>query len=614
MCGSRRSFFPPMRTTILPRSFLLAAALGAAGALISHAAAEARPAFLDWAPTPPMGWNSWDCFGTTVTEAQTKEQADYMAARLKAHGWQYIVVDIQWYEPGATSHDYRKDAVLTMDGFGRLQPATNRFPSAEGGNGFRELAAYVHGLGLKFGIHLMRGIPRQAVERNLPILGTDLRAADIADKVHVCPWNPDMYGVDMAKPGAQAYYDSVFALLAEWGVDYVKVDDLSRPYFQNQPEVEAIRRAIDKTGRPMVLSLSPGATDLRAAAHVTTHANLWRISDDFWDRWLSLREQFARLANWNPHRRPGAWPDADMLPLGTLMLGKRGTRFTPDEQFTLMTLWSIARSPLMHGGDLTKTDPLTLSLLTNDEVLAVNQRSTENRPLFDRDGLIAWTAKDPANGDTYLALFNARDRVRLTPANARHDSGAVRSDAGVESAIDVDVRDGRALFLVAEPAGEFDGFVSVQWREPRWVLADGTERSLLGTAWTHVDAQWDSGGERKDAAGRAIGVGALAAAVFEYAVPAGAVWFRATAVAERQPAHETPRAVRFLTVVGTEANTGTGAGVPVEVDLAALVGGGPVRVRDLWLRTDLGERSGAFAPEVPYHGAKLYRLAPVAKP
>ena len=114
-----------------------------------------------------------------------------------------------------------------------------------------------------------------------------------------------MYGVDMSKPGAQAYYDSVFALLAEWGVDYVKVDDLSRPYFQNRPEVEAIRHAIDKAGRPMVLSLSPGATDIRAADYVTTHANLWRISDDFWDRWQPLYEMFGRLEKWTPHRAPG---------------------------------------------------------------------------------------------------------------------------------------------------------------------------------------------------------------------------------------------------------------------------------------------------------------------
>jgi len=587
------------------RSSLLRSAVGLGGGATAIAADSAAPAFLDWAPTPPMGWNSWDCFATTVTEAQTKAQADFMAAELKAHGWQYFVVDIQWYEPGAKSHDYRKDAVLTMDAYGRLQPAANRFPSAEGGNGFKSLSAYVHGLGLKFGIHLMRGIPRQAVERNLPILGTALHAQDIADKVHTCPWNPDMYGVDMAKPGAQEYYDSVFALLAEWGVDYVKVDDLSRPYFQNRPEVEAIRRAIDKTGRPMVLSLSPGATDIRAADHVTTHANLWRISDDFWDRWLSLREQFARLARWNDHRSPGAWPDADMLPLGTVMLGARTTRFTRDEQYTLMTLWSIARSPLMHGGDMTKTDPFTLSLLTNDEVLAVNQRSTENRPLFDHDGLIAWTAKDPASGDTYLALFNARDRVRLLPEHARHDSGAIHPDAPVTSEIDIDVSDGRALFLTAEPVGEFDGFVPVLWSSPRWVLADGSEVPLAQQAWTHADAQWDSTKIAKDGE-QVLGLAAQASAVIEYAVPAGTKRFRASAGIE--PQYRGPGAVRFLTVVGTAANTDTAEGLPVEVDLAALVGGAPVRVRDLWTHTDLGEQSSKFAPVVPYHGAKLYRI------
>lgn len=377
-----------------------------------------------------MGWNSWDSFGTAVTEAQTRAQTDYMAARLKAHGWEYIVVDIQWYEPDAKGHDYRPDAVLTMDGFGRLTPAPNRFPSAAGGAGFKPLAEYIHSRGLKFGLHLMRGIPRQAVERDLPVLGTSYRARDIADRNSVCPWNPDMFGVDMARPGAQAYYDSVFALLASWDADFVKVDDISRPYHEHRMEIEAVRRAIDRSGRPMVLSLSPGETALDAAAHVQRHANLWRISDDFWDRWPALREQFDRLERWNPHRVPGAWPDADMLPLG--MLGQRRTNFTPDEQRTLMTLWSVARSPLMHGGDMTRTDDFTLSLLTNDEVLAVNQRSTHNRPLFSRDGLIAWVANVPDAPDKYLAVFNTRDR--LLPGGARPAGAAAPAAPGNDNA------------------------------------------------------------------------------------------------------------------------------------------------------------------------------------
>jgi alpha-galactosidase len=249
-----------------------------------------------------------------------------------------------------------------------------------------------------------------------------------------------MYGVDMSKPGAQAYYDSVLGLIASWGVDYIKVDDMSRPYHEHQREIEAVRAAIDHSGRPIVLSLSPGETALDAADHVSRNANLWRISDDFWDNWKSLEEQFARLEKWNPHRIPGAWPDADMLPLGVLELGKRSTHFNVREQTTVMTLWSIARSPLMFGGDMTKLDALTLSLLTNDEVLAVNQRSLNNRPLFDRDGLVAWTADVPGSPDKYLAVFNATEapapvRVALSdlglPPKARARNLWRHADVGV---------------------------------------------------------------------------------------------------------------------------------------------------------------------------------------
>lgn len=239
------------------KKILFCLTLGLCGIGFGPLPAGAAPDFHDWAPRPPMGWNSWDSFGTTVTEAQTMAQADYMAEHLKAFGWEYVVVDIQWYEPGAQSHAYRKDAILSMDGYGRLQPAVNRFPSSAGGAGFKDLAASIHGRGLKFGIHLMRGIPRQAVEKNLPVRGTRVKAQDIADRTSICPWNPDMYGVDLTKPGAQEYYDSVFALLAAWGVDYVKVDDISRPYHDHEKEIEAIRRAIDRSGRPIVLSLSP---------------------------------------------------------------------------------------------------------------------------------------------------------------------------------------------------------------------------------------------------------------------------------------------------------------------------------------------------------------------
>jgi hypothetical protein len=365
--------------------------------------------FHNFAPTPPMGWNSWDCFGTQVTEAQTKANTDYMAEKLAKFGWQYIVVDIQWYEPGAKGHDYKEGAKLIMDEYGRLLPAENRFPSAAGGKGFKPLADYVHSKGLKFGIHMLRGVPRQAVNQKTKILNSSANASDIADKNNICRWNPDMYGIDMTKDGAQEYYDSIFQLLASWEVDFVKVDDLSAPNYQ-QPEVEAIRKAIDKCGRPMVLSTSPGETPLASAEHVATHANMWRMSNDFWDNWKELKDQFARCRNWTKFCGKGHFPDADMLPFGAVRAFDKGwTRFSRDEQITCMTLWCIARSPLIFGGDLPQNDAETLALITNDEVLAVNQAGENARELSNDNDLIVWVSDVPRSKDKNLAVFNARD-------------------------------------------------------------------------------------------------------------------------------------------------------------------------------------------------------------
>lgn len=385
---------------------------GVAAAGIADPAVAQAPAGTLLAPRPPMGWNSWNSFATTITEAQARETAAIMREKLLPFGYDIFTVDIQWYEPEASSYTYNAEPVPAMDGYGRLIPALNRFPSSANGKGFAPLAADIHKMGMKFGIHLMRGIPRLAVKKNLPVLGTRYRAQDIADTNSICSWNPDMYGVDMTKPGAQAYYDSVFKLYADWGVDFVKMDDMSRPYDAHAPEIEGAHKAIRNTGRPMMLSLSPGETPVIRGDHVRRYAQMWRISDDFWDDWGMLEAQFTRLENWNPHRRPGAWPDADMLPLGRLALGKRDTRFTPDEQRTLMTLWSIARSPLIMGGDLRHLDAPTLALLTNRAVLAVNQGSTDNQPHFVEDGTRIWSARPEGSQDRYLALFNTTDKPR----------------------------------------------------------------------------------------------------------------------------------------------------------------------------------------------------------
>jgi alpha-galactosidase len=372
--------------------------------------AAVSPDFQELAPKPPMGWNSWDCYATTIDETTALANASVMAQKLLPHGYNIFTIDAQWNEPLASGFEYRQGAELAMDRWGRLMPAVNRFPSAAGGAGFKPLADRIHKLGLKFGIHMMRGVPRLAADRNLPILGTRYHCGGIADRVNVCEWNADMYGIDMGKSGAQAYYDSVIALYASWGIDFLKADDMSRPYFRNQPEIHAVRRALDRAGRPILLSLSPGETPLAAADDVARNANQWRISDDFWDTWPLLLEQFDRLRNWSPHVRAGTWPDADMLPLGTLELKRRQTRFTADEQQTLMTLWSIARSPLIVGADLVALDDATLALLTNDEVLAVNQASRDNRELYRRDNVVVWQALS-THDDVYVAIFNLNDPV-----------------------------------------------------------------------------------------------------------------------------------------------------------------------------------------------------------
>jgi alpha-galactosidase len=358
-----------------------------------------------------MGWNSWDSYGTTVRQAQVKANADWMAEHLAKYGWEYIVVDIQWYEPNAQGHDYKPGAPLTMDEYGRLVPAVNRFPSSANGAGFKPLADYVHSKGLKFGIHIMRGIPRQAVERKLPIKGTKYHAAEVADKENGCRWNPDMWGVDTTKPGAQAYYDSIAQLYASWGVDFIKADDMGSHLYQ-PAEMKALSLAIRKAGRPMVLSISPGPAPISEAEFFEKYAQMWRISDDFWDSWKLLRQQFDYTRDWAEFvGKNDTWPDADMLPLGKLRVtakegGGEPSKFTPDEQQTVMTLWSIFRSPLIFGGDLPSNDEATTALITNADVIEVDQHSHGGHQVLEKGNIRAWVADGSKPAEHYIAVFN----------------------------------------------------------------------------------------------------------------------------------------------------------------------------------------------------------------
>lgn len=370
--------------------------------------------FKTWAQTPPMGWNSWDCYGPTVEEHEVKANADYMASYLKEFGWEYIVVDIRWFVENDKAGGYNQtDPRYVIDEYGRYQPAVNRFLSAADGRGFKDLAEYIHSKGLKFGIHIMRGIPKIAVENKLPILGAEGITADQIYSTELqCPWLHDNYTIVADKPGAQEYYNSIFDLYAGWGVDFVKVDDLSRPY--HKAEIELIRNAIDQCGRPIVLSTSPGATPIEAAEHVREHANMWRMVDDVWDTWDHFTHLIDVCQQWYPYISQGTWPDCDMIPLGRISIrGERGedrmTRLSKDEQYSLMTLFTIFKSPLMFGGDLPSNDEFTLSLLTNPEVLKMHRESSHVHQIFQEDGKVAITSLNPNTGEIYLALFNISD-------------------------------------------------------------------------------------------------------------------------------------------------------------------------------------------------------------
>jgi hypothetical protein len=367
------------------------------------------------AATPPMGWNSWDSYGTTIDEKEFRANVEWFAQHLKPFGWQYVTIDMEWFVTNPVAEGNSKQATYSMDSYGRYLPPAARFPSAAKGVGFKPLAEYTHSLGLKFGIHILQGIPRQAVERNLPIEGSSFHAADAANKAGTCPWNPDNYDLDGSNPAAQAYYDSIARLYASWGVDFVKVDCIaSRPY--KGEEIRMLSAALSKTGRQVVLSLSPGAAPVDKVDEMRMYAQMWRISDDIWDVWHSdvaypqgLGDQFANVAKWAGLAQPGHWPDADMMPLGYLGpapgWGKaRQSRLSHDEQRTLMALWCIFRSPLMVGGRLPSADEWTVSLLTNPEVLAVDQHSTDGHPVIATDQVVVWRAK--SEGGDYVAAFN----------------------------------------------------------------------------------------------------------------------------------------------------------------------------------------------------------------
>ncbi|MCX6145612.1 MAG: NPCBM/NEW2 domain-containing protein [Ignavibacteriales bacterium] len=579
----------------------------------------------EYASTPPMGWNSWDSYGPTVTEQEVRANADYMSTHLREYGWEYVVVDIRWYVENDKAHGYNeKDPVCTMDDFGRLLPAVNRFPSSSDGSGFRRLADYVHSRGLRFGIHIMRGIPKLAVERNTPIVRSRATARDVYSIEQPCSWLGDMYTVDATKQGSQEYYNSLFDLYASWGIDFVKVDDLSSPYHKD--EIEVIRKAIDGCGRPMVLSTSPGETPLEQAGHISSYANMWRIIDDFWDNWSQLRAHFSLFQKWIPYMGPGHWPDGDMLPLGRIGIrAERGdsrmSLLTRDEQYTLMSLFLICRSPLMFGGNLPDNDAFTLSLITNDDALDVLKSSKDNRLLFDDGQTIAWTANDVKNNDKYVALFYAADQKPIIESRAVWNSKLITYEAGKQSTrVNVDIAGARKLYLVVTDGGDGSNWDHADWIEPKLIGKQGS-LSLTDLRWISATAGWGSASTNVSVGGNklivdnnvyATGIGTHSTSVIEYDIPEGYESFSALAGIDKESINHTEGAtVKFHVFTSYPSGSPPEDSIRISLKTEQLGFQGACRVRDLWAREDVGRQANEISLYVRRHGARLLKISPV---
>ena len=389
---------------------------------------------------PPAGWNSFDSFGGYLHEQAAFEQLAAFESKLAGSGYEYFVVDIGWYgeyelKPGTILPSPKTKHALDMnlDGNGRPLPSKCYWP-----NGFAGLIAAVHDRGFKFGIHMMRGIPRKAVQSRAPVLGTGYTADQIADTSSTCKWCHYNYGVNMEHPGAQAYYNSVVGLLAEWGVDFIKYDDITG--FPD--EVEAVANAIEASGRPILLSLSPGGDSRPEMAAAYRRSDMLRITKDIWDDQESIRRSFNAWLFWNDHAEPGFWIDLDMIPFGDLQTmspepdngdvpeginpllcgkgWKRACELNLNHKRSFITQRAMACSPLFAGGDLVTLGDEDVALLTHPSMLACNRNGICGKLEYMAGDVQVWRVSNRIQrGAGWLGVFNrnpagGRERIQLT--------------------------------------------------------------------------------------------------------------------------------------------------------------------------------------------------------
>ena len=540
--------------------------------------------FRTWAMTPPMVWNSWDCYYSRVTEKEVLQNAqDLVDNDLVRHGWEYVVIDIRWYcnhpSLGGGNYNQRGTQDYVLDDYGRYLPSPTRFPSCmqDGVNvGFKPLADKLHEMGLKLGIHIMRGVPKSVVGSSYKLKGSETTAWSQVynGTTSPCTWLKDNLLVRNNEAG-QLYYNSIMDLYAEWGVDFLKIDDLSRPFYTD--EIHMIRRAIDQTGRPMVLSLSPGKTQYQYADECLANANMWRMMDDLWDTWSAVDAVFNEANEWSKYSRPGNYADCDMLPLGQIAMtiadqgytgadAGRWTRLTQNEQLTMMTLWGICHSPLFFGGEMTRNDDFTLSLLTNEEYHQMHKYGEDaHQVMNDEDlGHVAWTSTDPETGNKYLALFQRDNDRWIVGSKALYKSETVAYTTDGH-AVDVDIawpEGSKTLVLVVDDGGDNYNYDHADWINPMLILRDGSEVELTGTYKTrqytksyfnrvYENKNVDNGGKMKVMGvsyDRGFSTDANAAIFFEIPADMDVVRFRAMAAADDSGINQTgaTTSIRFF--------------------------------------------------------------------
>lgn len=598
-------------------------------------AQEDMATFRTWAMTPPMGWNSWDCYYSSVTEKEVMQNAHYLVDNdLVKHGWEYVVIDIRWYcnHPSLGGGNYNQNGTqdYVLDQYGRYLPSPTRFPSVmvDGENkGFKAIADSLHNMGLKFGIHIMRGVPKAVIGSEYQLKGSEETAWSnvYSSTTPPCTWLKDNLLVKNNEYG-QLYYNSIMDLYAEWGVDFIKVDDIARPFYTN--EIHMIRKAIDQTGRPIVLSLSPGKTQYTYAKECLANANMWRMMDDLWDSWNAVDAVFAEAHEWSKYAQVGNYADCDMLPLGqiAMTIADRGytsadkgrwTNLSKNEQLTMMTLWGICHSPLFFGGEMTMNDEFTLSLLNNEEYHQMHKYGIEAHQVLNnkKTGLTVWTSTEPETGDRYLALFQRDATEEQSEAVAR--SGLISRKGTRSYMLEADITGAERLKIVVSNWGDGFSYDRADLIEPVLIDAEGNETSLTTMTASSYSSEWgtlninknvEGGTLRVDGKSYSTGLGLNAQCTLVYDLPEGHTYTTFRSLCGYDSSCDTDNPSSSGTTMEFLVYTPKNAEHDFDLQQIGYEENAAVEMYDIWAKENIGSVTGSIHAAIPNHGVKLFKL------